>query len=707
MKKRRIMWAAAALACGLGTTPVARAGDVPMPSFPASQPLVLHKDSSGQWSIKYSSGAAFAEVGKGSGADPAGVSAEFYLRATDGSGPIAVLQMPLGAYDGTSGWTRNDAKRAKYRNRTSPSPTTVTAAEIRAAKSIKLKASHVVGPPWFDTLAGQAVQTAYCVENGGERVCHCSLLDDCELTGGGSTLRCRSGVSDPSCRAATEALPSFSAATTVDIEQCCPESIDDDLQEFISDMTDLGYGVSTGYFEVPTTAGPPPGEELAAVGSLAPSPYGTASHDLLAQFDETQGPAIRLGGQDAVVFNTVITDSSNAIWSYDVSIEGVVVGDPESAPLPRGASIGASGNPATKPLGPGDQGEKTLVIISGDQQTIDDVLSSAALAGLDPGQVARAVVVKIPDVQIPDGSGGTGSAFSLSDLDVPRAVFSVRRRWNLRPGRTGIDRSMTDDSKPFYVFRMNELAPRIPFSTQSTFSPPHANLVHATSRNFDRLVKEVVRHFEAEGDTFVSDQPMLPKNGTESALGVTANIFEGGARCLADGLFCGLDDPLSYYAWTGDSLVLGPNDRYVVVGLNYSRLVGLGGPMAEVSLVGAYHVDHPTDPTHHFTPIAEVGITSDALDADSLMVPVDNILRGRYPKSLRALFPNAFLAQVAGAGTCTGELPVPALCLGAPEVADGEPIVVAGRLQLNPVTGTKPDASEIVPWRLLHFQVTP
>jgi hypothetical protein len=700
--------------------PAARAVDVPTPSYPSPAPLLVRSLANGSGSVRYSSGAAFAEITKGTGVDPATITGEFYfMRGPDGA--VASFAMPAGSFDGTSGWRRNDATKALYYNKAAPSGATqVAAALIRRGKVLRLKAKGLGDVPFdIDANAASTAYTSFCVENGGEPVCHCSELRDCEetTTSKGTTLKCRSGVSDETCRAVTRAKPAFSAQTSVSFDECCPENIDD-LQDVIEFMNDSGYGVTRGEFAAPREAGAPPGEQFAATGSLGPdgSLLYPGSHDSVAHFDEVlsgDDTLVRLGGQDAVV-TRLVSNSTNAIWSWDVSIGGIVqdVGGPV---LLRGASTGGSANQATMPLGPELQGQKVNVVWSGDQNTIEDVAAAFAFAGnTDP-----ILVVPIPDVQIPDGAGGTGSAFSASDLDVPRGLFSFRRRWNLKPGRVAEDidslvgpvdlgnGNHAGESAPLYVFRKDQKAPLTPVAAPSTFSPPHADLVSKTTSDFDRLVQLVIRYFDEQLHlTFVSDQPLLAKNGVESHLGVPADIFEGGARCIADGLYCGLDDPLSHYAWPGDSIVLEPDDFYLVLGLNYGRLVGLGGPMAEVSLVGVYNVEDPDDSTKHFTPIAEIGITNDEEDdANQGILPLDNFLTGKFSRRARALFPNTFIVEIARPENCYDTLA--GICLDTNTMAQGEPIVIAGRLQLNPVTGTKPDDAQIVPWRLLHFKETP
>lgn len=705
------------LSIGLTAAPVA-AIDVPMPTYSTGGPgwLVVRDTGGDRDTVVFRSGKAFAEVAKGAGSDPASIGAQFYF-ARGQDGDIASFTIPAGSFDGTSGWTSNRTNNATYRNRAAPGGATqCSAIQILPGKRFEVKAKGLGDVPFdIDSSIATNAYTSFCVDNDGERVCHCTEMRDCEVSPSrqGRIFQCRSGVSDEKCVAVTSARRSFTASASLEIEELLAEIADDDIQDIIEQMADLGYGVATGSFDLPSGPGPVPGQHFASVTSFAqgdPFAPTTGSHYFMSHFDDGTTRS-RIGGQDAIV-SLIGVNSTNGIWSYDVSIAGIVQEpwDPVNPPpvLPRAASSAGSANPLNTQLTPSQQGERAYVIWSGDQQTVEDLRIAFANAEFNE----PLLVVPIPDVVIPDGAGGSGSIFSQSELDTPRALFTFGRRWQRRPGRSANDALFAVDEdilKPFYIFYRDEKSPRRPYPVPDISSPTHATLIADVSRDFDRLVAATVDHFEQEeGLRLVSDQPMLATNGTTSHLGVEANLFEGAAKCLADDLYCGLDDPLSLYSWPGDSLILEDDDLYVVLGLNYSRLTGLGGPMAALSVIGAYHVQDPDQPSQNFTPIAEIGIVNDEEDGrDQGIVPVDNILTGNLPRGERRLLPNTFLAQIARPASC---LPAPmpsGLCLDTVQNAAGSPMVIAGRLQLNPQTGLRPDPDQVIPWRLLRFKVKP
>jgi hypothetical protein len=152
---RSAMIAAALAALVLGAcTEAARADDVPIPSAlgtTASRfvPLVVRQKTNGSASVKYSSGAGYAEITKGAGTDPGAISAEFYfMRGTEGA--VASFRISAGAYDGTSGWKRNKPRVARYRNRAAPAgPTQVSRAAINLVyKRLNLAAKGLGDVPY-------------------------------------------------------------------------------------------------------------------------------------------------------------------------------------------------------------------------------------------------------------------------------------------------------------------------------------------------------------------------------------------------------------------------------------------------------------------------------------------------------------------------------------------------------------------------------
>jgi len=175
--------------------------------------IVLDKPSASKQKLVYVAKDQVAGITKGAGTDPDQISVRFDVRYDDDAA-AGTIELPAGALNGVDGWKVNNAKAAKYVNKVAPSgPTSAKVGVIKPNKLLKLS-SKGLGVPPFDIVGAGApsgsVFTAYCVNNGGERVCHCSELTECAykpLTGGGAKLVCRVGVPDPTCQALEAAVP--------------------------------------------------------------------------------------------------------------------------------------------------------------------------------------------------------------------------------------------------------------------------------------------------------------------------------------------------------------------------------------------------------------------------------------------------------------------------------------------------------------------
>lgn len=646
--------------------------------------------------VDYVSSDKFGGITKGDGTDPDAISAEFFFVQT-GNGGFS-LSVPAGAFYQSSGWKKNDAKRAEYRNTLAPAgPSPVRSASIKPDRRLRITARDVGG---FSFAGGDdtPVYTGYCVTNAGETFCHCSAFTDCTLkvTGNGTSLRCRKGGLDPGCRAVTDHKQAFTAQAASSFRDDLCDGSDDDLQDVIGHMLDLGYSVSTGSFEVELHGR----AQFAVPGQEA----------LVSSFDGA-GASIALGPNDAVIF-THCTPSGNTVWSYQAAVEKIVQDPNDPQGVARRASLGEVTLNATNATtdGPGPSSEKLLAVWTADRQTFDDVATALAVAGLDDRPPN---LIPIADRTVPDGNGGTVRTLTADPGAYPQAHVTLRILSVPPPDRTPFefDRGA---SYPFYVFQRQDLTdPRVPIdSTKDPSSAPHADLGRA-SRGFDDLIKRVVRTFERDpfNFTLVSDRPFVRQNGVDSTLGIPVNVVEGGATCLADDLDCGFDDPDSHYAWPGDSILLGDQDYYVVVGLDYAKLPGLGGPMASASRLLLYRGDAGFSPRFEEIPGGGFDVSSTPLlalsnaDFDGLPRPVDATFTGGLPKKARAVVSSAFMVPFARPARCLADLPE--LCIDTGLVGGSQPIALVSRLSLNPATGTRPDPDQVIPWRLLHFQVTP
>jgi hypothetical protein len=153
-------------------------------------------------------------VTKGTGEDVDQIEVEFDVVYGNRSATGAFI-LPAGS---TNGWLVNKSIVAKYVNKTAPEgPTQVKVGVVKPGKLLKLVGKGLGDVPFDIFAAGvpghikgipgffKAVQTAYCVTNGGEENCHCSNFDSCTYkliaAGTGAKLVCKAGTGDPACSA--------------------------------------------------------------------------------------------------------------------------------------------------------------------------------------------------------------------------------------------------------------------------------------------------------------------------------------------------------------------------------------------------------------------------------------------------------------------------------------------------------------------------
>ncbi len=139
-----------------------------------------------------------ATISKGTGTDPGGISVGVEISYPSTAGEFTLT---AGASDGTSGWIKNDAKLAKYLNKSAPDgPTQAKVAIVKQGKLLKLVAKGV-GDESLDIVAGGApsgdVIVVYSVLNGGELYRYCTAFGSCSYKSiaadTGAKLVCKGG----------------------------------------------------------------------------------------------------------------------------------------------------------------------------------------------------------------------------------------------------------------------------------------------------------------------------------------------------------------------------------------------------------------------------------------------------------------------------------------------------------------------------------
>jgi hypothetical protein len=134
-----------------------------------------------------------------------------------------------GSFDGTSGWTSNDAAGASYVNEIAPDgPTRARKVTLKEASQLVLKARGV-GDLALDIIGAgaptAAVATLYCFSNGPDQMCHCSKFSECSYKiisdGAAAKLVCRNAAPDPLCNTAPSTTTTTSPVTTTTVfDQC-------------------------------------------------------------------------------------------------------------------------------------------------------------------------------------------------------------------------------------------------------------------------------------------------------------------------------------------------------------------------------------------------------------------------------------------------------------------------------------------------------
>ncbi len=663
--------------------------------------------------VQYVARDATGTFTKGAGVDASAVSAEFFLAS--GGDAASVLAMPLGAYDGTSGWQIDGDREAEYRNRLAPGgASAVRKASVRTGKVVKLKARATEG---FAPMVGSTdpVFAGMCLYNGADTYCYCSVFDDCTIkaTRGRDRLKCKAGGVDPKCTAVTRGKTAFSAQAG-GTDGLLSQN-DDALNDVVSGMTDFGFDTFHGYFlPDPAIPGFPFDDFLANPPWSDPTP--PQGRFTIDGQDALVSEPIRFGPSDVIVIRGVYSMSKDTTWSYHVAVEHILQDATDTTGTPRRASLGEiSINRASIVVpNPDWVTDYAFTFITADQESLDLVLDAVRNSDFNLLTGAEVNVLPVPDIMIDDGQGGTIPVLQGDPAAYPQAEISIRMLQTPLHGRSSeIITRPNPNHFPFLIFTRDPSHPPGPrlATSQDSSSPAHEDSKKKAARRFDSLVKRVVRTFERPpyNLSLVSDTPFVHTNGTESTFGIGVDVIEGGAGCLSAGLDCGYDDPVSLYSWPGDSFTVSDDDYYVVVGLDYTRLAGFGGPLVLDGRLTLYNA--PTGTAGGFQQVSDVASdfsttppSALAGNTGGLPLPIDETFAGSMPSRLRSLTPSAFMLPISrSAGAQPG---VRGVELDASLFDPSEPFLLIGRLSLNPDTGTRPDPKQVVPWRLLRFEVS-
>ncbi|MEM8995175.1 MAG: hypothetical protein AAGF23_10345, partial [Acidobacteriota bacterium] len=461
----------------------------------------------------------------------------------------------------------------------------------------------------------------------------------------------------------------------------------DDIADLVAGMEDRGFSVQSGALQTyeqfsPWDAG-----------------YQSRNSALLGSIYEDGRFARTMEGESVYVL-AGCAPPAQIPWSIDLQLRDVATGmDPDTFEVFFGPMIRASIGEATinrdnvKAVG----GE-FLIAITGDQLVYDDFEAAAVAAGYDPAMLN---LLRIPDLQIPDGGGigGTTDLFSDSEVDYPAPFLGIT--WNIH--HEGYGTSHPENLVPFSskLFFKDSARPLQPFAPETVdpFSAAHGSLVAKHSQDFEDLVSAVIAYFENErGLLFLSDQSLTSENAVESNVGVGGFSFEGGQACIDAELDCGYNSSDTLYAWPGDSQFFLDDDYYVVVGLDYTLLDQMGGPMASQAVFGL----HVVDSTGSLIDIFGGFVTREA-HAVRRELPLRALPNWTGDGLSSVVTENSFLVQLTNSAACPVGLDQAAICF--PSSIAMTPIAFMSQLMLNPDTGTRPDPDQVIPWRVLRFKI--
>jgi hypothetical protein len=158
-----------------------------------------------------------SSIEKGDGTDVNDIAVHLEVVYDSARGSFVVPRG--GSTSGGPGWTMNTARVARYENTSAPDgPSDTRVAVVKPGRLLKL-AGRALGEVPLDILAAGPpqgeVSVAYCVENGGDTICHCSRFPHGTCAhrpvadGTGAKLVCRRGVGEASCSGTIPDLSGF------------------------------------------------------------------------------------------------------------------------------------------------------------------------------------------------------------------------------------------------------------------------------------------------------------------------------------------------------------------------------------------------------------------------------------------------------------------------------------------------------------------
>ncbi len=501
----------------------------------------------------------------------------------------------------------------------------------------------------------------------------------------------------------------FSASVELDTsnKDITCENVDDDIAEIVEQMDDLGYSVISGQFELYE-----PGKNGFYLPFARPD-----SVYLISLFEDGLQYSYRLGGRDVIVWRGCTppeTDSfrtSMHVYNHRrvLTMENFIptstldlqasLNDPL---LLKEGEFNTEENLDTSHASPYDR--KTNVVITADMNTFNDVRNAYINADLYENNTLNFLAID-----------PSSFIFSESELDTPRDEVTVvlqidklkpyhqeafdlhahRPHWKYLP--TPQDLFLPKgQSYPFRLFYKDETTAVTPATVElrdTTPTPAQVQQAADLQAPFNDLVDEVVAYFQNQDYTLLSDTPFTTNGATVAG----QSLFSGehGQACVSKGESCQYDVNIDA-SWSDQNAhELSNQDLYVVVGLNHAQL-----GMAEFgSYLGMYHLANNDNNLQEIARWRSVDFPWPSA--------YDVISNGYSPDPLvRTVGKQSFITHLTRPDKCAASSDKSAstfVCFTTDELALTDSFIFRGSVSLNPETNTRPDESQLVPWRLLWF----
>lgn len=492
------------------------------------------------------------------------------------------------------------------------------------------------------------------------------------------------------------------------LELSC-ENTDDDIQDIIEQMADLGYGIKTAQLEFWKYDFS--SRETTQWAKDFEIPFAERnSHYMVLTYDSEANTGkydnVLNSFQDAIVFRGCTPpELTNMRLSFQSFLEVRQTGYDESGEetftqLIRGSltdplwleNLKTQTNDNS--LFPAPYDRKTNIVFSADQRTIDDLKTAFTNADLLTNDEFNVHALPTDRFNFTDDPGG----YPLTQ--VLRIFMKWDRLEDYHPDAAKLHPSdyisevYTRQSFPVYIFYRDayEVREKIPENLRKT-KPPRAQqeLARSYKKLFTKMVKEVITHYQNQGLQLVSDTKFSSQGAYVEGLPVFN--AEHGDYCIANTVDCQYDSYADAYWWNQQTHQLEDDDVYVVVGVDHAKLGMADGG----SYLGIYDLQDAE---------GKLAQEIDSWTGSELSwSKVNDAVVFFTDLSLEPLGELSFLVQLTRPHNCMEGDPAYAFrCADTTQIAEDDVFIFRGRTSFNPATGTRPSNSQLIPWRLLHFK---